>query len=101
MALLPGLKSYFAEESHGNLANSPRLVGAILDLARGGSTRTLKRRYVPCEDAARLIDDAELRRAEGGKIDWRLLDSAAREAVLADLDGEREEEPLGSAQSLA
>ncbi|MGA2343181.1 MAG: alpha/beta hydrolase [Steroidobacteraceae bacterium] len=101
MALLPGLKTYFAEESHGNLANSPRLVGSIIDLARGGSTRTLKRRYVPCEGGVRFIDDAELRRAEGGKIDWRLLGSAERETVLADLDGEREEAPLGSAQSLA
>ena len=101
MALLPGLKTYFAEESHGNLANSPRLVGAIIDLASGGSTRALQRRYVPCEDGMRFIDDAELRRAGGGKIDWRRLDSAQREAVLADLDGEREEAPLGSAQSLA
>ncbi len=101
MALLPGLKTYFAEESHGNLANGPRLVEAIIDLARGGSTRTLKRRYVPAEDGVRFIHDAELRRAEAGKIDWRLLDSAQREAVLADLDGEREGSPLGSAQSLA
>jgi pimeloyl-ACP methyl ester carboxylesterase len=101
MALLPGLKSYFAEESHGNLANSARLVGAIIDLASGGSTRTLQRRYIPCQDGVRFIDDAQLRRAEGGKIDWRLLDSAQREAVLADLDGERDEAPLGSAQSLA
>jgi pimeloyl-ACP methyl ester carboxylesterase len=101
MALLPGLKTYFAEESHGNLANSPRLVGAIIDLARGGSTHTLQGRYVPCEDGVRFIDDAGLRRAEGGKIDWRLLDSAQREAVLADLDGEQEATPLGSAQSLA
>jgi hypothetical protein len=102
LALLPGLKTYFAEESHGNLANNPRIVRAIVDLVRDGSTRALKRRYVPREDGLRLIDDAELSRADGGKIDWRLLDSSQREAALADLDGEREEEALlGSAQSLA
>jgi hypothetical protein len=101
LALLPGLKSYFAEESHGNLANNPRIVRAIIDLVRGASTRALKRRYLPREDGLRLIDDAELRRAGGGKIDWRLLDSVQREAALADLDGEREEALLGSAQSLA
>ena len=101
LALLPGLKSYFAEESHGNLANNPRIVRAIIDLVRGASTRALKPRYLPREDGLRFIDDAELRRAESGKIDWRLLDSAQREAALADLDGEREEALLGSAQSLA
>ncbi len=101
LALLPGLKTYFAEESHGNLANNPRIVRAIIDLVRGGSTRALKRRYLPREDGLRLIDDAELARADSGKIDWRLLDSAQREAALADLDGEREEALLGSAQSLA
>jgi hypothetical protein len=101
LALLPGLKSYFAEESHGNLANNPRIVRAIIDLVRGASTRALKPRYLPCEDGLRFIDDAELRRAESGKIDWRLLDSVQREAALADLDGEREEALLGSAQSLA
>jgi hypothetical protein len=68
---------------------------------RDGTTRALKRRYLPREDGLRLIDDAELSRADGGKIDWRLLDSAQREAALADLDGEREEALLGSAQSLA
>jgi hypothetical protein len=101
LALLPGLKTYFAEESHGNLANNPRIVRAIIDLVRDGSTRALKRRYLPREDGLRLIDDAELSRTDGAKIDWRLLDSAQREAALADLDGEREEALLGSAQSLA
>jgi pimeloyl-ACP methyl ester carboxylesterase len=101
LALLPGLKTYFAEESHGNLANNPRIVRAIIDLARGASTRALKRGYVPCDEELRLIGDAELRRADASKIDWRLLDSAEREAVLADLDGERDEVLLGSAQSLA
>jgi hypothetical protein len=101
LALLPRLKTYFAEESHGNLANNPRIVGAIIDLVRDGSTRALKRRYRAQEAGVRLIDDAALSRAEGGKIDWRRLDSAQREAVLADLDGEREGVLLGSAQSLA
>lgn len=101
LALLPGLKTYFADESHGNLANNPRIVRAIIDLARDGSTRALKRRYLPRQDDLRLIDDAELRGGDSHKIDWRLLDSAQREAALADLEGEREELLLGSAQSLA
>jgi hypothetical protein len=101
LALLPGLETYFAEESHGNLANNPRVVRAIIDLVRGASTRLLKRRYLPREDGLRFIDDAGLCRADSGKIDWRLLDSAQREAALADLDAELEDALLGSAQSLA
>jgi pimeloyl-ACP methyl ester carboxylesterase len=101
MAVLPGLQSYFAEETHGNLANNPQVIAAIADLAHGGSARSLTRRYVPREERARLIDDAQLRGPDRAKIDWRLLDSAQREAVLADLEGEPQESLLGSAQSLA
>jgi hypothetical protein len=42
-----------------------------------------------------------LRAAEAGKIDWRRLNSAQREAVLADLDGGRPGAAATSAQSLA
>jgi hypothetical protein len=101
LALIPGLKTYFSEESHGNLANNPRIVRAIIDLVRSGSTRALTRRYLAREEGLRRIDDAELSRGEIGKIDWRLLDSAQREAALGDLDGDRGEALLGSAQSLA
>jgi hypothetical protein len=44
----------------------------------------------------------QLRAAETDKIDWRQLDSAQREAVLADLDGGRSSgAAAASAQSLA
>jgi pimeloyl-ACP methyl ester carboxylesterase len=101
LALLPGLKTYFADESHGNLPNNSRIIRAIIDLARGGSTRLLARRFAPRHDRLARIDDAALRSTDDRKIDWRGLDSAQREAVLADLDGGREEAPLGGAQSLA
>jgi hypothetical protein len=35
------------------------------------------------------FDDEQLQAAPTGKIDWRELDSAQREAVLADLEGGR------------
>jgi pimeloyl-ACP methyl ester carboxylesterase len=88
MALLPKVKSYFVDEAHGNLANNSRVIRAIIDLVRGGSTRELAGRFVPVRHRLTLTDDARLRTVNAGKIDWRRLNSAQREAVLADLDGE-------------
>jgi hypothetical protein len=48
----------------------------------------------------RCVDDVQLRAIEAAKIDWRELDSAQREAVMADLDGPEEATP-GTAASLA
>jgi pimeloyl-ACP methyl ester carboxylesterase len=101
LAVLPALESYFVDELHGNLANNSRIIRAIVELARTGSTRALSRRFTSHPGRLARIDDASLRSERGGKIYWRRLDSAQREAVLADLDGGREEAPLGSAQSLA
>jgi pimeloyl-ACP methyl ester carboxylesterase len=86
LALLPRLSTYFVEESHGNLANNSQVIRAIIDLARRGSTRELARRFAPRHDRHSYTDDAQLRAVAGGKIDWRRLDSAQREAALADLD---------------
>ena len=41
MAQVPGLETFYAEESHGNLASSPRIIEAIVDLIRAGTTRGL------------------------------------------------------------
>jgi pimeloyl-ACP methyl ester carboxylesterase len=100
MARVPGLKTFYAEESHGNLASSPRIIDAIVDLIRSGTTRKLAARCALKPAPERRINDVQLRAVEAAKIDWRLLDSAQREAVMADLDGPEEATP-GSAASLA
>ena len=100
MTQVPGLKTFYAEESHGNLASSPRIIDAIVDLIRAGTTRVLAARCALKPAPERRTDDVQLRTVETGKIDWRLLDSAQREAVMADLDGPEEATP-GSAASLA
>ena len=97
---VPGLKTFYAEESHGNLAGSPRIIDAIVDLIRAGTTRGLAAHCALKPVPERRIDDAQLRSVEAAKIDWRRLDSAQREAVMADLDGPEEASP-GSAASLA
>jgi pimeloyl-ACP methyl ester carboxylesterase len=101
MALVPGLKSYFIDESHGNLANNPAVIRAIIDLMQRGSTRELARRFVPKRDRLTRTNDTALRRVGRGKIDWRRLDSAQREAALADLDGRHLLALMGAAQAMA
>ena len=73
----PGSRLIYAEESHGNLASSPRIIEAIVDLiARAppaGWPRGARRnRWRKSASTMR-----ELRAHDAGKIDWRCLDSAA------------------------
>jgi pimeloyl-ACP methyl ester carboxylesterase len=89
MARLPKLKSYFVEELHGNLANNRRVIRAVVDLVRRGRTHHLPQHWRNKRGPVRRIDDAELRREHGGKIDWASLSSAQREAALGELDSAR------------
>jgi pimeloyl-ACP methyl ester carboxylesterase len=88
-ARLPGLKCYFVDESHADLANNPRVIQAVVDLVRRGSTRSLPERWRAKTGVVARIDDAELSRDGGEKIDWRRLTPAQREAVFAALDSGR------------
>jgi pimeloyl-ACP methyl ester carboxylesterase len=89
LARLPKLKSYFVDELHGNLANNRQVIRAVVDLVRCGRTHHLPQLWRAKRAAVRRIDDAALRREGGGKIDWRKLSSAQREAVLGELDSAR------------
>jgi pimeloyl-ACP methyl ester carboxylesterase len=102
MAQMPGLETFYAEESHGNLASSPRIIDAVVDLIRSGTTRGLSARWAPQPVAEQRVDDVQLRAVDATKIDWRRLDSVQREAVMADLEGPEEPTPgSASAASLA
>jgi hypothetical protein len=89
LARLSGLECYFADEAHGELANNPRIIAAVGALLRGDQRCGLPTRFTLSREAEACFDDAQLRAAPAGKIDWRDLDSAQREAVLAELDGGR------------
>jgi pimeloyl-ACP methyl ester carboxylesterase len=101
LATLPALETYFADEAHGELPNNPRVIAAIVGLLRGDGGGGLPRRFAPCKEPLTRFDDVQLRAAEADKIDWRRLDSAQREAVLAELDGGHAGAADTSAQSLA
>lgn len=84
---LKGLRTLYVAALHGQLANHPEVIRAILELLRTGSTRRLKRRP-PRRPAARACtDDARLTPGEKGKIDWRRLSQAGRACILEQLDG--------------
>ena len=89
LAVLPALATYYADETHGELPNNPRIISAIVALLRGRGECGLARRFAPSQEPLTRFDDAQLRAVEAAKIDWRRLDSAQREAVLAELDGGR------------
>jgi pimeloyl-ACP methyl ester carboxylesterase len=95
-ALLPKLKTYFVEELHGNLANNPQVIQAAIDLVRRGRTQELPQRWNRRRGPLRSIDDVRLRMDDRGKIDWRRLNSAQREAALAELDSGRSQSPGSS-----
>jgi len=88
-ARLPGLKCYFVDEAHADLANNPRVIQAVIDLVRRGSTTSLPHRWRAKPGLVATIDDAQLRRDGGQKIDWGRLTPAQREAVFASLDSGR------------
>jgi pimeloyl-ACP methyl ester carboxylesterase len=88
-ARMKRLKAYFVEEAHGNLPNNARVIQAVIDLLRRGRTQALARRWNVKRDPLTHIDDARLRLNDNGKIDWRSLNSAQREAALSILDDGR------------
>ncbi len=100
LARLPGVETFYADESHGNLASNPGIIDAIVELIENGTTRGLPTRCTLKPAREQRIDDGRLRSADISKIDWRRLDSTQREAVMADLDGVEQAAP-GSAASLA
>jgi len=86
LALLPGLKSYFVEESHASLLSNPAVIRTIIDVIRRGASRALPQSGRVRRDTRALIDDAALRAADCPKIDWRSLDSVQRAAILEGLN---------------
>src|SRR5580658_1299717 len=92
-ALLPGTRTYFVDELHGNLTNNPAVIQAVIDLVRRGHTRELSRHWMRRRSRVRSIDDARLGLGSLRKIDWPRLDLKQREAVLKELDAGRSRTP--------
>ncbi len=85
-ASLPRLETYYVDEWHGNLANNPGVIRAIIELVRRGRTRALPSRQSPVRSKPVRIDDAAFSTDDGPKLDWRRLNKAQRAAALANLN---------------
>ena len=86
LALLPAVRTYYVEEAHGNLASNPQVIAAAGDLIRRGRTRLLPERWRRRSKVRAHVDDAQLSRFDGPKIDWRGLAPAQRAAAVAELN---------------
>jgi hypothetical protein len=86
MAVLPGSQAWTVAEKHGGLPNNGRVISAVVDLLRTGSTQRLQtatraqrrgRRVV-----ARTLSEAALRRVAPQKVRWQDLSPDARRRLL-------------------
>ena len=83
LATLPGARHWFVAEQHGGLPNNGKVISAVVDLLRTGSTERLPastRR--PAARVARTVSESVLRRVAPRKVRWQDLSPDARRRLL-------------------
>jgi len=83
LATLPGAKHWRVAEKHGGLPNNGKVISAVIDLLRTGSTvrlPELTRRAAA--RAARTVTESTLRRVAPRKVRWQDLSPDARRRLL-------------------
>ena len=84
LAVRPDEPAWYVGEKHGGLPNNGRVIAAVVDLLRTGTTRA----PVAVGDAAatarrtRSMSEAALRRIAPHKVDWQELSPDARRRLL-------------------
>ena len=84
-AALPGVDLYLAPVAHGLLPRDDRVLDAVIDLLRTGSTGALRAGPPRKSTRALQVGDHALRAALDGKLDWGSLDAARQRAFLENL----------------
>ena len=83
LAVLPGASHWYVAEKHGGLPNNGRVIAAVVDLLRTGTTDRLpvatRRARMP---ARRVVSEATLRRVAPRKLRWQDLSPDARRRLL-------------------
>ncbi len=83
LAEMPGAPTWFVAEKHGGLPNNGRVISAVADLLREGTTRRLpsatRRTRTP---RARFVAESTLRRVAPHKVRWQDLSPDARRRLL-------------------
>ena len=83
LAEMPGAPTWFVPEKHGGLPNNGRVISAVADLLRDGTTRrlpsTTRKAKMP---RARTVAESTLRRVGPRKVRWQDLSADARRRLL-------------------
>lgn len=83
LAVRPGEPAWYVGEKHGGLPNNGRVIAAVVDLLRTGTTRRLSQSATRSRGAtARTLSEAALRRVAPHKVRWQHLSPDARRRLL-------------------
>jgi hypothetical protein len=83
LAVQPDEPAWYVGEKHGGLPNNGRVIAAVVDLLRTGTTRRLSQSATPPQRrSARFMSEAALRRIAPHKVDWQDLSPDARRRLL-------------------
>ncbi len=82
LAVMPESKTWFAAETHGGLPNNGRVISAVVDLLREGTTRRLPASHRAGERRVRTVAESTMRRVAPHKVRWQDLSPDARRRLL-------------------
>jgi CHAT domain-containing protein len=83
LAVRPGQKAWYVGEKHGGLPNNGRVIAAVVDLLRRGTTARLPQAAAHRRPrTTRPLTEASLRRIAPHKVRWQHLSPDARRRLL-------------------
>lgn len=82
LAELPGAPAWYAAEKHGGLPNNGRVIAAVADLLRRGTTERLPAAHRAGKRSGRTVPESVLRRVAPRKLRWQDLSPDARRRLL-------------------
>ncbi len=82
LARVPGSKTWFVAETHGGLPNNGKVIEAVVDLLRDGTTKRLPGSHRIRSRTGRTVPESVLRRVAPHKVRWQDLSPDARRRLL-------------------
>jgi len=82
LAVMPESETWFAAETHGGLPNNGRVISAVVDLLRKGTTERLPASHRAGTRKVRTVAESTLRRIAPHKVRWQDLSPDARRRLL-------------------
>ncbi len=82
LAQVRGSKAWFVAEAHGGLPNNGKVIEAVVDLLRDGTTKRLPGSHRTASRAGRMVPESVLRRVAPRKVRWQDLSPDARRRLL-------------------